>query len=182
MYATAEDLLHLVRSMRDGVFGAAGQSRMADSVGLTWRRWYGRFNGYEASVDYHPKLDLTFVFLSNLQSAANWQLRAQISNLLLGHKAFAIFRPPAVASAFEAPDSFVGLYGDPADPIVISTEGGHLFREENEFYPIEGGGYYVLASGAVMSFRRTSSGKVDAMMTDWRQGQKTVALRLPPHR
>jgi CubicO group peptidase (beta-lactamase class C family) len=181
VYATAEDLLHFVRGLRDGVFGATGQSRVADSVGVTWRRFYGRINGYETSVDYHPALDLTFVFLSNLQSAANWQLRAQIGNLLLGRNVSAIFRPPAVASAFETPDSFVGDYGDPSDPIVISAADGHLFREENEFYPIEGG-YYVLASGAVMRFRRTSSGKVDAMMTDWRQGRNTVALRLSRHR
>jgi CubicO group peptidase (beta-lactamase class C family) len=165
VYATAEDLLHFVRASRTGVFGVAGQGRVADSAGVTWRSWYGRTNGYEASVDFAPAQELTFVFLSNLLSAANWQVREQVRNLVFGRNAAAILRPPPVASPFESPDSFVGSYGDPSDPIVISVVDGHLFRDEGEFYPMKGRRYYVPAAAFVMRFRRNAKGAVDAMMT-----------------
>ena len=181
VYATAEDLLRFARASRRGVFGPAAKTRTSESAGQTWRSWYGRTNGYEASVDLLPAEDVTFVFLSNLRSAANWQLRAQIKDLLAGREASAIPRPPPPLDAwFETPDSFLGSYGDPPDPIVIAMVDGHLFRDENEFYPIAGGRYYIPASGSVMRFRRTSDGIVDGIVTvpPW-TGTETLALRLP---
>ena len=181
VYATAEDLRRFARALRNGVFGPAGNTRIAESAGQTWRSWYGRTTGYEASVDLLPAEDVTFVFLSNLRSAANWQLRAQIKNLLEGRQAGAIPRPPPpLASSIETPESFLGSYGDPPDPIVVTMVDGHLFRDENEFYPIAGGRYYIPASGSVMRFRRTSDGIVDGIVTvpPW-TGTETLALRLP---
>ncbi len=181
VYATAEDLLRFARASRRGVFGPSAKTRTSESTGQTWRSWYGRTNGYEASVDLLPAEDVSFVFLSNLRSAANWQLRAQIKDLLVGRQAGAIPRPPPPLDAsFETPDSFLGSYGDPPDPIVIAMVDGHLFRDENEFYPIAGGRYYIPASGSVMRFRRTSDGIVDGIVTmpPW-TGTETLALRLP---
>jgi hypothetical protein len=109
---------------------------------------------------------MTVVFLSNLRSAANWQVREQVKNLLVGGKAAAILRPPPpLAALFEAPESVLGSYGDPSDPIVVALIDGHLFRDENEFYPVTGGRYYIPASGSVMRFRRTSDGLVDGIVT-----------------
>ena len=181
VYATAEDLLRFARASRRGVFGPAAKTRSGGSAGQAWRSWYGRTSGYEASVYLIPAEDVTFVFLSNLRSAANWQLRAEIKNLLAGRQAGAIPRPPPPLDAwFETPDSFLGSYGDPSDPVVIAMVDGHLFRDENEFYPIAGGRYYIPASGSVMRFRRTSDGIVDGMVTvpPW-TGTETLALRLP---
>jgi CubicO group peptidase (beta-lactamase class C family) len=180
VYATAEDLLRFARALRNGVFGHAGQSRVAETAGQRWRSWYGRTDGYEASVDLLPGTDMTFVFLSNLRSAANWQLREQVKNLLTDRKAEAIFRPPLPAgAASDPPESFVGAYGKPSDPVVIRTLDGHLFRDENEFYPIAGGRYYIPASGSVMRFRRTSDGVVDGMITKspW-LAEERVTLKL----
>jgi CubicO group peptidase (beta-lactamase class C family) len=166
VYATAEDLLRFARALRQGVFGPEGKTRIAESAGQKWRSWYGRTNGYEASVDLLPAEDMTVVFLSNLRSAANWQVREQVKNLLVGGKAAAILRPPPpVAALFEAPESVLGSYGDPSDPIVVALIDGHLFRDENEFYPVTGGRYYIPASGSVMRFRRTSDGLVDGIVT-----------------
>ena len=181
VYATAEDLLRFARASRRGAFGPAAKTRTTESTGQTWRSWYGRTNGYEASVDLLPAEDVTFVFLSNLRSAANWQLRAQIKNLLAGRQAGAIPRPPPPLDAsFEPPDSFLGSYGDPRDPIVVAMVDGHLFRDDNEFYAIAGGRYYIPASGSVMRFRRTSDGIVDGIVTlaPW-TGTESLALRLP---
>ena len=181
VYTTAEDLLRFARSLRNGVFGHAGQSRVAETPGQRWRSWYGRTDGYEASVDLLPGSDMTFVFLSNLRSAANWQLREQVKNLLTDRKAAAIFRPPLpVDAAFDTPDSFAGSYGEPSDPIVVSTLDGHFFRDENEFYPIAGGRYYIPASGSVMRFRQTSEGIVDGMVTKapW-LAEERLTLKLP---
>jgi hypothetical protein len=180
VYATAEDLLRFARAMRDGVFGPAAKTRAAVSGGQMWRSWYGRTNGYEASVDLLPGGDVTFVFLSNLQSAANWQVREQVKNLLAGGKAAAILRPPPPVASFETPDSILGFYGDPSDPIVVAMVDGHLFRDGNEFYPIPGGRYYIPASGSVMRFRRTNDGTVDGLVTlaPW-VGTERLALRLP---
>jgi hypothetical protein len=179
LYTTAADLLHFVRSLRKGVFGKPGQQLVADSAGITWQSFYGRTtNGYEASVDYDPKQDVTFVLLSNLQSAATFQLRAQVRNLLLGRDVSTIQRPPPVAARFESPESFVGPYGDPDDPIIVEVVEGHLLRDGNEFYPIAGQSYYVPASGSVMRFSRDSADAADAMLTDWLGGQKTRAAKI----
>jgi CubicO group peptidase (beta-lactamase class C family) len=180
VYATAEDLLHFVRALRSGRLGQAGQDLVAERDGSTWRSRYGRTDGYEASVDYDPAGDVSFVFLSNLRSAANWQLRDQIRNVLLGRAPGVILRPPAVAASFESPDSIRGSYGDPADPLVISVADGHLFRDDSEFYPVPGGSYYIPASGSTMRFRRAPDGRVDALITvsPWRSGE-SVALKVP---
>ena len=171
-----------VRScLATGVFGAAGKTRTAESGDQTWRSWYGRTDGYEASVDLLPAADLTFVFLSNLRSAANWQLREQVKSMLQGRKAAAIFRsPPPLASSFEAPDALLGSYGDPSDPVVIAMVDGHLFRDDSEFYPIADGRYYIPASGSAFRFRRTSDGIVDGMVTvsPWADTER-LALRVP---
>jgi hypothetical protein len=181
VYATAEDLLRFVRALRRGNLGPAGRNQVADSAGLTWRSWYGRTNGFEASVDVDPARDLTFVFLSNLRSGANWQLRDQIRNVLAGRNPTPISRPPAVASTFEAPESILGAYGDPSDPIVLSLVDGHLFRDDNEIYPIANRRYYLPASGSVMRFRRTSDGRVDALITmSPSSDRESVALRVSP--
>ena len=182
IYATAEDLLRYARALAKGTFGEAGRRQIAPNAGDTWRAWYGRTNGYEASVDYEPSQDLTFIFLSNLRSAANWQVREQVRNLLLGRTLAAVRRPPPVISRFEAPDTFVGSYGDPTDPIVISVVDGHLFRDDSEFYPIAGGRYYLPASSFVMWFSRTSDGSIDAMRTIRGNGQETVATRVAGRR
>ena len=181
VYATAEDLLRFARASRRGDFGAAGKTRTAESGDQTWRSWYGRTDGYEASVDLLPAADLTFVFLSNLRSAANWQLREQVKSMLQGRKAAAIFRPPPpLASSFEAPDALLGSYGDPSDPVVIAMVDGHLFRDDSEFYPIAEGRYYIPASGSAFRFRRTSDGIVDGMVTvsPWADTER-LALRVP---
>ncbi|HJQ10535.1 MAG TPA: serine hydrolase domain-containing protein [Gemmatimonadaceae bacterium] len=183
VYATAEDLLHFIRAMRDGVFGDAGRRQVVADSGSTWATWYGRTtNGYEASVDYDPSHDVTFVLLANLQSAATWQLRQQIRNVLSGVAVTAILRPPPVAPRFESPDSVVGFYGDPEDPIVVSLVDGHLIRDGNEFYPIAGRKYYIPANGGVFWFSRTANGGVDGFHTIWSPGRETTAPRITPHR
>ncbi|MEZ5293917.1 MAG: serine hydrolase domain-containing protein [Vicinamibacterales bacterium] len=181
VYATAEDLLHFVRAMQAGVLGRAARQRVAEGDSGSWRSWYGRTTGYETSVDVDPAQDLTFVFLSNLRSGANWQVREQVKRLLTGASAVAIRRPPPPADPFEAPGTFVGSYGDPSDPIVISVEDGHLFRDDSEFYPAAGGNYCLPASGFLMRFRRTG-GTVDALLTDRGTGTESVALRVTPRR
>jgi hypothetical protein len=74
----------------------------------------------------------------------------------------------------------LGSYGDPSDPIVIAMVDGHLFRDDSEVYPVEGGRYYIPASGSVMRFRRSSGGNVDALVTvsPWASGER-VALKVP---
>jgi CubicO group peptidase (beta-lactamase class C family) len=181
VHATAEDLVRFARALRNGTFGAAGKARLDASGGGTWRSWYGRTEGYEASVDVLPAADLTFVFLSNLRSAATWQVRDHVKNLLTNRDATEIRRPPTpLAAPFESADAVVGRYGDAADPVLITTADGHLFRDDNEIYPIAGDRYYIPASGSVMRFRRTSDGGVDAMVTvsPW-DGAERVAPRLP---
>ena len=58
---------------------------------------------------------------------------------------------------------------------------GHLFRDDNEFYPIAGGRYYIPASGSTMRFRRTGDGIVDGIVTvsPWAAATERLALRLP---
>lgn len=181
VYATAKDLLGFARGLQSGVFGPEGKARTAEISGQTWRSWYGRTEGYEASVDLLPAEDVAFVFLTNLRSGATWQIRDQVKNLLLGRKANAIARPPApLAAPFEAPDSLLGSYGDAVDPLIISMADGHLFRDENEFYPIAGDRYYILASGSVFHFRRTGNGSVDGILTrsPWADTER-LSPRLP---
>lgn len=170
VYATAEDLLRFVQAIRDGVFGAELWDETFDADATTWRGWVGRTNGYEASVDVLPAENLTFVFLSNLQSAANWQIREGIQQVLLGREPAPIPFPPPVAEPFEEPEALVGTYG----PAEITLVDGHLFRGDNEFYPIDGRRYYIPASGTVMRFRRDTAGVVDALISIRGGGQENV--------
>lgn len=98
----------------------------------------------------------------------------------MGRNASAILRPPPPASPFETSGSFLGSFGDPSDPIVVSAADGHLFRDDNEFYPIAGARYYIPASGALMSFRRTATETVDALITVRVGGRESLALRIAP--
>ena len=165
LYTTAEDLLHFVRAVRGGMFGSVAQKQLGAPTDTVWASWYGRTNGYEGSVDFLPAQDLTFIFLSNLRSAANWQTRTQVRNILMGRPVATIASVPAVAPPFEPHSEIVGAYGDPADPVVISVAESRLFRDESEFYPIAGSWYYLPASGTTFRFGRDSSGSVDSMVT-----------------
>jgi CubicO group peptidase (beta-lactamase class C family) len=177
-YATAEDLLHFVRALHGGKFGSVAQKQLETAADTAWASWYGRTNGYEGSVDFLPAQDLTFIFLSNLQSAANWQIRAQVRNILVGHRVAPITRPPPIAPSFESPATVVGMYGDAADPLVISEADGRLFRDENEFYPMAGGRYYLPVSGATMRFGRNSRGDVDSILTRFGDGPERALRRI----
>jgi hypothetical protein len=157
----------------------ASDSTGSDSA-ATWRSWYGRTNGYEASVDLLPAQDITFVLLTNLQSAVTWQLREQVRNLLSGSRPVSIRRPPPVGPAFESSGDFVGLYGDAADPVRISLVRDRLFRDENEFYPVQGNRYAIPASGSTMHFVRDAAGLVKALVTVNGSGRETLLPRLPP--
>lgn len=170
VYATAEDLLHFVQAIRDRAFGTMLSEETFAGEPKTWHSWAGRTNGYEGFVDVLPARDLTLVFLSNLQSAANWQLRAQIQHALLDEPFATIPLPPAVAAPFEEPASLVGRYG----PAAITLVDGDLFRGDNEFYPIEGRWYYIPASGSMMRFRRDSAGVVDALVSISGGGQEAL--------
>jgi hypothetical protein len=128
-------------------------------------------------MDYLPAADVTVVFLSNLRSAANWQIRQELRTMLAGGKPGAIASPPAIAPAFETPAAFIGLYGDPVDPVAITEVDGKLFRDENEFYPIDGQRYYIAASGATFRFVRNASGGVETMDTS-RPGGDTSLRRV----
>jgi CubicO group peptidase (beta-lactamase class C family) len=181
VYATAADLFRFARAARNGLFGPSGKARTTEQDGQMWRSWYGRTNGFEASVDLLPGSDVTFVFVSNLRSAANWQIRERVKNVFVGRESDAMIRPPSpLPGPFEPPDSVLGPYGDPSDPIVITMVDGHLFRDDNEVYPVAGERYYIPASGSVMRFRRTSAGIVDALVTvsPWASGER-LALRIP---
>ncbi|MGH9339390.1 MAG: serine hydrolase domain-containing protein [Acidobacteriota bacterium] len=170
VYATAGDLLHFVQAIQAGVFGSDFSKEAFGGAPTTWRSWTGRTNGYEASVDVLPSGNLTFVFLSNLQSASNWQIREQIQKVLLGQSPATIPLPPPVAEPFEELPSLVGSYG----PAEITRVDGQLFRGDNEFYAIEGRRYYIQASGTIMRFRRDSAGVVDAIIAIGGGGQETV--------
>ncbi len=176
VFATAEDLLHFAVAMRAGTLGKTAQAQVTAKEG-TWRGFYGR-NNSEASLDVLPSEGITFVLLTNLQSAVTWQLRAQVKNLLQRKPTTAIQRPGPVAPRFEPASSFVGPYGPPADPVEISEVEGKLYRDDNEFYPIEGKRYFIPASGFTFRFQRTASGKVDAMVTSNPSGKETVRPRI----
>ena len=177
LYATAEDLLRFVRALHDGRFGSVSQKQLGAPTDTVWTGWYGRTNGYEGSVDFLPASDLTFIFLSNLRSAANWQIREQVRRLLLGRAVETIASVPPVARQFEARSAVVGAYGDPVDPVVVSESDGRLFRDESEFYPIAGGRYYLPASGATFRFARDSGGSVDSVITHFPGATQERALR-----
>jgi len=175
VYATAEDLWHFARAMRAGKLGVAAQQRLMNTSQPSWRGWYGRTNGYEASLDYLPAEDLTVVFLSNLRSAANWQIRELLKTILTGGTPAAIAHPPAVAPRFESASEITGLYGDPNDPVEVTESDGRLFRDDNEFYPIAGRQYSIPASGATFHFTRDANGVVKSM--DTRRAGRDTSLK-----
>jgi CubicO group peptidase (beta-lactamase class C family) len=179
VYATAEDLFHFATALRAGTLGKTAQEQATAADG-SWRGFYGRTNS-EASVDVHSSSGITLVMLTNLQSAVTWQLRAQLKNLLQRKPTTAIQRLGPVRPRFEPTSSFVGKYGKPSDPVEISEVDGKLYRDDNEFYPIDEERYCIPASGTVFRFRRTASGDVDAMLTVRGGGPETVLPRIATH-
>jgi len=161
VHLVAEDLLRFVRAIESGVYGSDLAEETFGGDPSEWRGWYGRTNGYEASVDLLPSEELVFVFLSNLQSASNWQIRERVRDVLLGREVAAVPLPPAVSEWFEAPSELAGTYG----PAEITFVDGDLFRGDNEFYPIAGEQYYIPGSGTRMRFRRDANGAVDALVS-----------------
>ncbi|HKF44057.1 MAG TPA: serine hydrolase domain-containing protein [Thermoanaerobaculia bacterium] len=177
VYATPADLVAFARKARDGGLGEELQSWINAGGKDKWRGWYGRVNGYEASLDLLPSQDLVVVLLSNLQSAANWQLRQRIHDLLLGRPVLAIPMPPARAAGFEPSSDLVGLYGDLDDPVEVAVHEGEIYRDENQIYPIAGDRYYIPVSGNTMRFHR-QEGKVDSIVTTLPDGSERVLRKL----
>jgi CubicO group peptidase (beta-lactamase class C family) len=166
-----------VRKVRDGAFGDELQRWAQADDNDKWRGWYGRTNGYEASVDLLPSQDLVLVILSNLRSAANWQIRQRIRDLLAGRSARAIPFPPPRAASFEPPSDLVGLYGDRNDPVEVAVHEGELYRDEIQIYPVAGAKYYIAVSGNTMRFHR-QNGNVDSIITTFDDGSERVLQRL----
>jgi hypothetical protein len=179
VYATAEDLFHFAAAMRAGALGKTAQEQVTAADG-SWQGFYGR-NNSEASLDVLPSEGITLVMLTNLQSAVTWQLRAQLKNLLQRKLTTAIQRVGPVRPRFEPASSFVGKYGKPSDAVEISEVDGKLYRDDNEFYPIDGERYCIPASGTIFRFRRTARGEVDAMLTVRGGGPETVLPRIASH-
>jgi CubicO group peptidase (beta-lactamase class C family) len=173
VYATPADLVAFARKARDGAFGDELQSWTNAGDKDEWRGWYGRTNGYEASVDLLPSQDLVVAQVSNLQSAANWQLRRRIRDLLVGRSVLAIPMPPARAANFEPPSEVVGLYGDPNDPVEVAVHEGELNRDESQIYPIAGNKYYLPVAAFTMRFHR-QNGNVDSIVTTFADGSERV--------
>ena len=170
VFATAEDLVKFVMAIKSGVFGDDAWQQVIGGDPRSWQGMAGRNNGYEASVDVLADKDLIFVFLANLQSASNWQLRGQVQAVLLGAEPVPSFEPPRVSAGFEDPRSILGTYGRAEITMTDDT----LFRGENEFYPVAGASYYIPASGTTMQFSRDSDGKVDALTSTSGGGRESV--------
>ena len=177
VYATPADLVAFVRKVRDGALGEELKSWAIEGDKDEWRGWYGRTNGYEASVDLLPSQDLVVAMVSNLQSAANWQVRKGIHDLAVGRPVPAIPWPPARAANFEPPSDVVGLYGDRNDPLEFAVHEGELFRDEDQIYPVAGDKYYEPVSGRTMRFHR-QDGKVDSIVTTYGDGRERVLRKL----
>ena len=71
----------------------------------------------------------------------------------------------------------VGFYGDPTDPVAITSHKGELYRDENQIYPIAGGRYYIPVSGNVMHFVR-QDGKVVSVNRSFAGGTEQVLRKL----
>ena len=128
-------------------------------------------------MDLLPSQDLVVVLVSNLQSAANWQLRKRIQDLVVGRPVLAIPMPPARAANFEPPSEVVGLYGDPDDPVEVAVHEGELSRDESQIYPIAGDKYYLPVAGFTMRFHR-QNGNVDSIVTTFGDGSERVLRRV----
>jgi len=177
VFATADDMERFVAALEHGMLGDElweGSIEGADA----WTGWYGRTSGYEASVDVLPGQHLVVVLLSNLLSASNWQIRAQLKRIATGSDAEAIPLPPPVVAEFEPAMPLLGTYGSDASPVEIALIDGKPFRGENEFYPTAGDRYYIPASGSTMRFRRAASGAVDAIVTTSGDGRESVMPRM----
>jgi hypothetical protein len=125
-------------------------------------------------VDLLPSQDLVVVLVSNLQSAANWQLRQRIRDLLVGRSVLALPMPPARAANFEPPSDVVGLYGDRDDPVEVAVHEGELYRDE--MY-LAGDKYYIPVAGFMMRFHR-QNGNVDSIVTTFADGSERVLQKV----
>lgn len=173
VFATGEDLVRFIDALEKGTFRDHTGKSYLQTDAATWFGIAGRTNGFEASVDALPAEGLVFVFLANLQSASNWQIREQIRQILQGNAPVAVPLPPPVAPPFEDPDALVGTFGSAE----ITLVHGDLFRGDNEFYPIDGQMYYIPVSGTRMRFRRDLTHQVDALVNISPDGGERILLK-----
>jgi hypothetical protein len=179
VYATPADLVAFVGKVREGRFGEELRKWAEQGEKDEWRGWYGRINGYEASLDLLPSQDLAFALVTNLRSAATWQLRQRIQDLLVDSPVLAIPLPPARTASFEPSSDLVGLYGDPDDPVEIAILEGELARDGNQIYPMAGAKYYIPVSGSTMRFHRRD-GNVESIVTTFGDGKERILPKLLP--
>ncbi len=177
VYATAMDLLRFIQAVHDGAFGPLWE-RWYDADATTWAGAIGRTNGYEAFLDVVPAEELILVVLTNLQSTVSTQVRLGVRDLLRGDAVPPIPSPPPVGPPVGRPEVLAGVYDGDGPPIVIAADDGHLYRGENEFYPVAGGWYYIPGSGMRMRFRTDESGQAYELISA-RGDDESVARRVP---
>ncbi len=161
VFATATDLNSFLTAMKTGAL--AVESRF-NQESKSWRGWTGRSSGYEAYLDVLPYRDLRLVILTNLRSAATWQVRDNLRKILSNEMTKPIVRPLHVKEPFESHQSLTGSYNNNGSAFTINIQRGKLYRGDNEFYPVDGNRYYIPASGTIMKFRRNDSDQVDAII------------------
>ncbi len=161
VYATVTDLQSFVSAIKAGTFGKETWTNLGTK---SWSGWTGRTSGYEAYLDILPSEDIRLIILTNLRSAATWQIRSNLRKIITNEATSTIMNPPPIHKSFEQHEFLVGNYNSNGSTVKIKIERGRLYRGDNEFYPIEGEQYYIPASGTKMKFRRNDSGRVDAII------------------
>ncbi len=164
VHASATDLLKFKHALEKDVFSTGLWKKVVKPKSSKWTGWNGRTNGYWSYLNILPSQDITLIILTNLGSAATWQIQAQLQNLLSNKGVSKIDFPPEIATPFESLETLAGNYDNNGRLIEIKMKNGRIYRGENEFYPISDNRYYTLGSGSIIRFRKNESGQVDALI------------------
>lgn len=135
----------------------------------------GGINGFRADLAYYPDEDLTVVVLCNSGSAKPDLIGSRIARLVLGVPESAATPTPLGEAELKR---YVGVYHPGRSPMPVTMAGGHLVLSGTPLVPV-GPHRFVAEDDPYLQVRFTVEGTTVQAMTVEREGQTTVARRLP---
>lgn len=126
VWSTADDLVRMARTLRDGGYGPAAADELIGDRGF---RSNGLTSGFRAFVDWHRDTDVTVAFTGNLVTGAADLVRRAVPRLAAGEEVTPPSVPGMTAVAVDAAtlETYEGAYSlRPGRDLRVHAEDGGL--------------------------------------------------------
>lgn len=171
--STVDDLLALVRALRDGRIPGV---RLSDLEPSGTARWLGASNGYFAWVDIRAPERLMTIWVGNSWGGAGSALLDALPALLRGEQPSAPITPPRGVAPTDAQRAeYVGYYRTRPGAAYEITDDGDVRLEGNVLVPTGRDLFWLPSTSRPVRFLRDETGRVVSL----EEGTGTSARTLP---